>query len=372
MPPPSVAVTLVKSTMLFQTHIGNPKWLVRRSSTPWRTASWQTLRLLTTETAEAYGTGNRLVISRRSWQDLKVILPPKSSPSVKPKADDKPWPKSVQIAGYGAAGILIPYSIVWLITSNPSLREMVGPYLPLDKFRSHFGQLEWNVQSYVDEMQIDERKGPEDSNLGKKIPNVKFYQFPNELPFRERKQQGIIDEMEKSEIKVIIHLCGSNGHQIQETKTVPASILANAQNLFGLVKGASERLTRSTTDGTTTVAVDFEDNNAEMTVGGPLLEDVDFPPSSLNDNPSTLLLKETQTFSSWFYVPQYQIQQTGSSSATSDLEVNISRLEFTVSELQKNLKDPTCTRDMDEMATELRLAKRELFGLKWKRRLGLS
>jgi len=57
-------------------------------------------------------------------------------------------------------------------------------------------------------------------------------------------------------------------------------------------------------------------------------------------------------------------------SQPTDVEMNIGRLEYTTSELEKNLRDPMCTRDIDDMQQELRQSKRELSKLKWKRRLG--
>ena len=98
-----------------------------------------------------------LVISRRAWLEFKEsrgIKKKRPDPSKRPKSDDeKPWPKSVQIAGYAAGTVAVPYIILWTITSNPTLREWFGPYIPLEKLRPYFGKLEWDAQNFSEEME---------------------------------------------------------------------------------------------------------------------------------------------------------------------------------------------------------------------------
>jgi len=259
--------------------------------------------------------------------------------------------------------VLIPYLAIWLITSNPTLRNVLGPFLPMDKFRSHFGSLEWDVQSYVDEMETGEEN---------EVVNVEYYQFPDEPSFRDRQQQKKIDALNETDVQVAIYVSDSDGHQSEELKTVPANVRANAKSVLELAKGMTGE--SSSSGSTVSVAVDFEDDEEKSSESSGLMaDDMLLDGSSELDSKATIhpLLKETQTFSSWFYVPQQQPTQEKAPS-TPDIDMDISRLEYTVSQLEKSLKDPTCTRDMDDMAAELRQAKRELSGLKWKRRLGFS
>ncbi|KAG7348495.1 hypothetical protein IV203_017200 [Nitzschia inconspicua] len=343
---------------------------------------------------------SRLVVSRRAWDSFKDKIPHKPPPVVKPKADEKPWPQSVRIAGYVAGGLLVPYISIWCITSNPTLRRWFGPYLPMDKFRSHFGQLEWNVQSYVDEMQLDlaSMVGSGDAiPVEKPQPNVQYYQFPEELPFRDRQQQEIIDAVNESSIKVQITLFSSSSSQDTKTQTIPAKTLATAANVIAAIQG-SDSTSLNTNEAPITVAVHFEDDDdmddtknesndvflSDDDAAGTAITATDaFETANNNDNnnyynkknnskEAESLLKETQTFSKWFYISPQQQAADSNMSSSSDRDMAISRLEFTIAELRKSLKDPTCTRDMDEMAAELRQAKRELSGLKWKRRLGLA
>jgi hypothetical protein len=114
-------------------------------------------------------------------------------------------------------------------------------------------------------------------------------------------------------------------------------------------------------------------------------------------NTVTSLTKKTKTvdplqqtahiFSSWHYQPPANVPETSSSSGgnkgnsnkgsnnnkgNSNSSANVtmddierSRLEYTVSELQRQLKDPNCLRSVDDMMDELKVAKAELSKLKW-------
>jgi hypothetical protein len=349
-----------------------------------------------------------LVLSRRAWNALKNTLPPKAPPSAKPKVEEKPWPQSVRITGYVAGGIIVPYITIWWITSNPTLREWFGPFLPMDKFRSHFGHLEWNVQSFVDEMPfhdlvINKNNDDDDDDdefllsavIHKPQPNIEYFQFPNEPPFRERRQQEIIDALNNSIIQVKITLLPSSSTSLENEPyyqslpfqeptmhSIPAGTLATIPNLLEVVKGS---LSSDQIDSTPIVALDFEDDQddtakwlIESGCSVTLTDDASTAAGSQTSlhskqSPSLSLLKGTQTFSKWFYVSSTQQQQQKENVASStEIDLTVSRLEFIIAQLQNSLKDPTCTRDRDEMATELRQARRELSGIKWKRRLGFA
>lgn len=288
---------------------------------------------------------SRPVLSRRVWQAHAQKLPKK--PKVdKVKPDDKPWPRNVQIAGGVAACIFIPYTTVWLITSNPTLREVFGPYLPMDRLRKHFGDLEWDSQSYADH----EEEVPEG-----------FYQYPVEDSFLNRKQQATIDELGNETITANIYLLGDS--QIKETRQVPGSVKANPQSLAELVGAATDL------DGGIRVAVDFVDPESGVVMSSEMSE-FDVAPQQENV-PTRDLLKKMSVFSTWHYTPAVGAQEQENNKKTSDVEIDKLRLEYTVEKLENDLRDPNCTRDHDEMRAELKQARRDLSRLKWKRRLGL-
>ena len=374
---------------------------------------------LTTESASSsasaskqqQGKHNPLVISRRAWLDFKEsrgLAKKRPTSSSKPKSDDeKPWPRNMQIAGYVAGTLVVPYMMLWTITSNPTLREWFGPFIPLDKLRPYFGKLEWDAQSYSDEMKAMRKKQNDGAYNDSEESLIGYYQFPEEASFHERQQQEIVEATEKSDVAVTISLSSSTSSTSPAeeivTTTIAAKTIANANNLLQFFPSASASTN-------TTVAVDFLDqnnqnddgNNADVTSGGggdvklesisdgALMTDAESVandqggykgPSDLS-SASRLLAKATQTMSTWTYVPRQQqasgeASQKGGATATAstqmtDVEMKMGRLEYVVSELEKSLRDPMCTRNIDDMTTELRQAKRELSKLKWKRRFGFS
>jgi hypothetical protein len=130
---------------------------------------------------------------------------------------------------------------------------------------------------------------------------------------------------------------------------------------------------------TAVVAVDFEPDNDITTTTTSTTATASATDSTtlMKEQPHTTpkktlpLLQQTHTFSNWYYHHHYPAQQSSQPSSMTDVEVEESRLEYTITELEQQLKDPNGTRDIDDMASELRQAKRDLSKLKWKRRLGL-
>lgn len=294
-------------------------------------------------TAEAV----RPVLSRRVWQAHAQKLPKKPK-AAKVKPEEKPWPRNFKIAGGVAAAIFIPYTGVWIVTSNPTLRELLGPYLPLERLRKHFGNLEWDVQSY-----------PDEEEDGGNIPDG-YYQFPLEDSFRDRQQQSMIVNADQATLTAKIFVIG-DGAQAEEQRQVAASVKANPEALANVIGGTSRM------GPSTRVAVEFEDLSTDTATGESAFETDSFVLEKPDGSPPTRgLLREMHTYSTWHYTPSASPEEE----KTSNAEIEKMRLEYTVEKLGKDLKDPNCTRDRDEMQAELKQAKRDLSRLRWKRRLG--
>eukprot|EP00934_Nitzschia_sp_Nitz4_P005212 Nitzschia sp. Nitz4//scaffold28_size193895//177849//178793//NITZ4_001690-RA/size193895-processed-gene-0.285-mRNA-1//-1//CDS//3329546057//5202//frame0 len=286
---------------------------------------------------------NRLVISRRAWQSHKKTLPPK--PKVKKEsAEDKPWPRNMQIAGYAALAIFVPYTGIWVTTSSPTLREYLAPYIPLDKFRTHFGEPEWDAKSATE---ADEELENE------------YYQYPLEAPWKDRMQQQTIEELDQQNVQANVYVLGDS--QRQEVKVIPGSTKANSETLASMVGAEKSQK----------MAVDF-DTGDDMPEESTFSQEEDLLGSlSANaEEPSQELLRRTHTFSSWYYFPA-QDRENAKSEKVSDDEIERLRLEYTIQKLGEDLQDPLCTRDRDEMQDELKQAKRDLSRLRWKKRLGM-
>ena len=321
-------------------------------------------RHLATASAPTTTSNSRLVVSRRVWKAYEQTLPKQAS-TKKAKEPEKPWPQNVRIAGYVALAVAIPYSCLWAVSHSPKLREVVGDSMvPLDMLRSHFGQLEWDAVSYEDAQNdiLQEEKA--------EIP-IGYYQLNEEAPYRERQQEATLQQLEQEPVTLNIHLVGEETSSIHKT-VQQGTAKANFDTLRDLA-GTQENSHQA-------LAVDFEDSTASSSdttsMNGSETEQESSSFAAQDNSPADPLLHQTHTFSTWYYArPAAATDQDPGSKASknnnADDEINIMRLEHTIEELNKSLKDPMGTRDIDDMTAELKQAKKDLSRLKWKRRLGI-
>ena len=167
----------------------------------------------------------------------------------------------MQIAGYVGGALAVPYIILWTITSNPTLREWFGPYIPLDKLRTHYGKLEWDAQSYSEEMENAKNK-EKNGNDESQIP-IGYYQFPEEAPFEERQRQAVVESMDETDINVTLTVStplstpSSSLPEESVTKKIAAKTLATEKNLSEYIPSTWTSLGGNSP----VVAVDFLDQN---------------------------------------------------------------------------------------------------------------
>ena len=363
-----------------------PRMLCRRCRLPNSTPR----RKLTTTTLSSEQQQQRVVISRRVYQafqkqqqQAKGNHHPQSTKTKPKSADDKPWPQNVRIAGYVAGSFFVPYSLVWFVTSNPSLRDsssVLQNFVNQEWIRQHFGEAEWDAKSYADS---HEDLVAED------------YTYPSELWNRnERLLEKTITTMEQEEVPTTINVYttakNGNGNETMSTtststtKMLPGSTRANRQTLMELQQSNSSG--GATENDDSYVTVDFpQDDEDKTTITTSHNDDLDSSLSlsvddkSVVDDPTLPLLQQTHTFSNWQY------HQTASSSSSSDgsgggggrgvvrmtdQQAELANLEFTIQELETLLQDPNCPRDMDDVRDELKESKRKLFRKRWKQRLG--
>jgi hypothetical protein len=178
------------------------------------------------------------------------------------------------------------------------------------------------------------------------------------LSFKERQIEAAVKKRDAGDLTANLYLVGD--HELQKTANVKGSTRANRDCLAELMGASSE--------DRASVAVDFEEDSTEE-------DSSDFSSGSMEDlmpqeDPILHLKQRTHTFSSWYHISNQNNQQE--QPKMSQVEVDVSRLEYTIADIENSLRDPNCTRDIDNMTTELREAKRELSKLKWKRRLGMN
>lgn len=286
------------------------------------------------------------IISRRAWQEYVRKHPPRNTQKAAPKKQaEKPWPKSLQMAGYTMAAIFIPYSIAWFLASNGSARALVvhSSQIMDDLLRHHFGEQEQDVNYY---QTMHEGLEP-------------HYQLDGEASYKERCQEEEIQALNSTDVKVRVRING--GDDFVDT-VVSGTTPARVQDILSAIGKESLQ-----TSNDTVVAIDFGRvvGDANETQDGQLTSEDTIVVSLEAD---TLITRETNIYSLWQYITSTKQQEEKPRFSSSDTE--IARLEHEISQLQSDLRNVHCTRDRDDMERELRQCKSALRNLKWKRRFG--
>eukprot|EP00547_Thalassionema_nitzschioides_P018190 CAMPEP_0194241614 /NCGR_PEP_ID=MMETSP0158-20130606/7426_1 /TAXON_ID=33649 /ORGANISM="Thalassionema nitzschioides, Strain L26-B" /LENGTH=263 /DNA_ID=CAMNT_0038976545 /DNA_START=133 /DNA_END=924 /DNA_ORIENTATION=- len=250
-----------------------------------------------------------------------------------PKKEEKPWPRHMVFAGYAAASIFIPYSIAWYLSMHKEAREVISNVIPgfEEALRSHFG--------------VEEQISYQDAKNGAR-PNLKFI---DEEEFSVRKQQKEVTRLVGEDVPIQIHV-HKNGAFITDSTKLPGRTLAKAANLS---ESADSK-----------IALDFDDLATNDTVASYDLMD-SIHVESIEESSGNAV------YSMWYYQPPNVAVEHQKLRNTSAQEIEMSRLEYTIESLEKELKDINSTRDLDDMRQELMKAKSELRSIRWKRRLGL-
>jgi hypothetical protein len=283
------------------------------------------------------------IVSRRAWE-AHLRQHPRPSKAARKPDEEKPWPRSFQIAGYAMAAFFIPYSIAWLAASSGPVRAILSSVIPNldDHLRHHFGHEEHDpncLLSYYERQQGEEPK----------------YQLDDEPTFRERLQYEQVEALKRSQVKVRVRVDGDADSFVETV--LPGSIPAR-----------SEAILKAIGKEGTAVALDFgnfiSDSPEEEE------EENDPPTSTQDDFP---LERQTCMYSLWYYLsPMQHPQQQESSPRISSQDIEVSRLEHEIQQLQDDLNNVNCIRDIDDMTLELKEKKSALRNLRWKRRLGIS
>lgn len=318
-------------------------------------------RLLTTTVNTAINRPR--IVSRRAWEAYRKEHPgPKTATSSKKKADEAPWPRNFQIAGFVLGSLGIPYSIAWYLSTDKEMRDMLGlPESVLEALRQHFGSPEENTSYF------DVKAGEEP-----------HYQFEDEPVYNERLQQRNIEALQDLPSPVRISLIHPQDRSIvtSQEQVIQGSAPARPESLLQMVMGESSSPDQRQTKNVA-VAVDFADLEEESTFGEqkPQQQQQEEGTLSMGESSSSFVIPSISTiYSTWYYQrPQdQQQQQQQSEQRMSQDQVHESKLKWQIETLEKDLKDPNCTRDMDDMQQELKELRAELRKLTWKRRLRLA
>jgi hypothetical protein len=351
---------------------------------------------------------NPIVASRRAWQSHRQANPIiKKDPAASTKpVEETPWPKSVVYGTYVAAATLIPYFTAWFIASNPVAREFVSKYIVADvqdHLRGHFGKPEHSAVSYSDTI---------DNTIDKREPIP--YVLPEESSLKVRREQAAVQALSEQPVTVTIQLVESSSTSATgiitgdvRTQKVPGSTLARPETLLAFIMPSESQSSSSSSASSSSnlpaIAVDFlsddDDTNDNDDSQRGTVTNFSSDSSSSMDSTSTdwtsgdlndlqaiggkksvdPLQMTANIFSSWHYQQPAAVATTNSSSSNKNNnsnnsnknsnvsvdDIERSRLEYRIAELQHQLKDPNNLRSKDDIVEELNQTKSELGTLKW-------
>lgn len=303
-------------------------------------------------------------ISRRAFLKLssrhpnRLILKPKqSNPRSAPK-DESQWPKSLQMVGYAAVVVSIPYSISVIVAESAHVRSTI------EDNGGNFGRsiIKW-VRWYwghQEEVPYFESIMEIKTNDNTGSTSEDRLQLRGEDSPVVRSTQAEIKKT--TENNITFRLTSDGG--LESTARMPGGTLLSDSKIFG--EDMSKRLIISFDE--------HEENEEESMVEDGLLSHLGGSTSDYQRNSGVDLTRLTTIWSSWNHFPSDFLASTTSSvsgtSAADSTEIKIDELTYNISELQKLLRDPLCTRDRDDMEVELQEIRIELRRLKRMRRIG--
>jgi len=331
-------------------------------------------------------TSTPILVSRRVLRQLKPKYPNHFSPPIsksKPKKEEPPWPRWMQIVAYTAAAASVPYSFGIVISESNTFRQ------------------------YVEGECVEEG---ENEGLGRKIVNLfrNVWGKEDEIPYVEYLEKKVKSSKTRekevslgNEIKTKLRM---NQHRIERDVLSNANVVVENEGIVieGNVKGdvyignigsiwetVSQTKTNNSDEhikSTKNIILSFQDNDNQTHD-----EDTQYNNEvSMSDDTSTLttsitdlelerdstarhLGDRTAIYSAWNVFDRLQKSQDNKASNNTTImdstQIRIDELQFNITELQKLISDPMCTRDRDDMEIELREMKRELNATKRQKRI---
>ena len=351
-------------------------------------------------------------VSRRLWKKLYEAPPRKSSTATTGSDDsEKPWPRSLQILGYGLASTVVAYCLAWYIATNVTIRNALEPLIPgmMPVLRRCFGEPEEDFISYVDQRE----------DQGNFIVPISLGSEPKTSRRREQEAlEGLTKDTSLIPTRLWVYTHG--GFNLGQVVDLPGNELVTRESLLGVLMGERNQSVDPDTVSCVTVAFgsadveptdtgtrndwkDYDDVNSPVTASGTAssgstlmaMDGSNTSSASTTDGSnlelSSHLLRLTRmvgTFSLWYYHPALSSsasapsgtdsssnsisRKNGGSTTTARMNQNDMKeaaLQYEIDRLQAQLEDRSTMRDLDDITQELKQAKSELRSLRWKKRL---
>ena len=318
-----------------------------------------------------------LIVSRRALERLSNKYPqylkPKVASSKNSKADDSPWPKSMQRVGYAAIAFAIPYSVSVIIAESPRLRaDLEGDPgsedgTPFSRRVVNFVRWYWGHADeipYADYIEI-EKSGEESKEISLESDISKF----------ERDGQELIQKRIRKELKVKAETDGDGEERFGKIDGRIKSLdLAKVWNSIGMGTDSNPDLVPNQ------VYLTFDDDEdysgAEEGENGNGMES-EFVLGASGNTPVKELVNLTSIWSAWYHFaenssatdPDNNSSLTSTKSRIDPYQNAIEELKLQLEDLEKDLKDPYCMKDTDDMKDEIKRVRKELGSLRNERRI---
>lgn len=327
------------------------------------------------------------IVSRRELQRLMQKYPQhlkEQARKTNPKKDESTWPRSMQIAGYTAVALSIPYSGIITVAESPRIRDgLEGDPIQIDaegvdgsRSSTTIGQ---NIVNFVRYYWGHEDHIPYPEYL--ENINHKEISLTTDASTMDRKVEAGIQSLIQDDVKVNVWTSSNGG--AEQIETLPGSVLVSdiESNRQGTGSFASSSTEKRGDEKEIGVSLSFDDADSSNTG--------DFD-STISDTRFTDLIEEdastqkngisqfTNIWSAWHAFPNMSGVGTDSSSAKPQTkaasmnreEIELEEISHMIEVLQRDLRDPSCTRDIDEMNTELAELKKRYRGAR--RSMGIT
>jgi len=286
-----------------------------------------------------------------------------SNKGFKEKREEKPWPKSVRIAGYSILVLGVPYSILTIISESPSLQDSLqqstyGRKLMEQILRPYWGDVD--AHSYVDD---------DEENVG-----ISLYNEPSLIVRKAQDEiHSLCDDQTHYNVQ-ILHTASKNDMSYDSVQKkeldISGSTLVRPQNV-------AQKLDLTTNDDVTVLALEFldtQDNSESFMMDR---DEIQMAPTS-NSIGEYYLRTMTNIWSTWHYFNETPGNNGNSSNNNSSAnssamdsrpvydETEMARLdlEHNLNMLQSEYNDPNSTKDRDDLIQEMEKYKNEIRHLK--------
>ena len=315
----------------------------------------------------------KILLSRRAMLQMKsrypkLFTPPKSSFK---KKKEEPWPFYLQMVGYSALALAVPYSIGVVIMQSNKMK---------DDLEGEIGRVDG------------------DETMGRKVVRLLRWYWGNEdeipyVEYLERKQ--LVSKNEEEEYSLEIEdnkVLRKNQDRIERDRYEDIKVIVESEGMVkeDVFKGnasLTEQLISKDKNYITSsnVVVSIQDDESKEdklqasngTIKDTALDNfIDTPVMDKKNSSLQAIMDLATTYAMWNYFPPQEQTSVASSTGktgqwSNSLQIRIDELQYTMNELQKSLNDPLCTRDRDDMEQEIKEIKKELGVLKREKRFGM-